>query len=178
MHRIIARSCARPLESALALLLVLSGCATVPTRPEIATPPAAGTVDGTLLVGIWICRDLNPLAGQPVQPITTRYAENGRFHSVSELPARGGMGPFRLGQQGRWSIEGNRLVTSEVKTVARSADDNTEMDAMAQAGAELVDLLAGDTPQASEIVKLDHQELILRPTGIDDPPVIGCSRRT
>lgn len=87
------------------------------------------------------------------------------------------MGPLRLGQQGRWSIEGDRLVTSEVKTMARTADGNTEMDAMAQAGAELVDLMAGDTPQTSQILQLDRQELVLRPTEMQDPPVIGCSRR-
>jgi hypothetical protein len=149
----------------------------VPTRPEIATPPAGGAADRALLIGLWICRDLNPLPGQPVQPITTRYAEDGRFHSVSELPARGGMGSLRLGQQGRWSIEGDQLVTSEVKTVARTADGNIEMDAMAQAGAELIDLLAGDIPQASQILKLDDQELLLRPTGMQDPPVIGCRRQ-
>ena len=87
------------------------------------------------------------------------------------------MGPLRLGQQGRWSIEGDRLITSEVKTTARTADGNTEMDAMAQAGAELVDLMAGKAPQASQILALDRQQLVLRPAAMADPPVIGCARR-
>ncbi len=87
------------------------------------------------------------------------------------------MGPLRLGQQGRWSIEGDRLITSEVKTTARTADGNTEMDAMAQAGAELVDLMAGKAPQASQILALNRQQLVLRPADMADPPVIGCARR-
>jgi len=134
-------------------------------------------IDTSLLIGLWICHDLNPLPGQPVQVITTRYAEDGRFQSASELPARGGMGPLRLGQQGRWTVEDDRLVTSEVSTTARTADGNTEMDAMAQAGAELVDLMAGKAPQASQILTLDRWQLVLRPTEMADPPVIGCVRR-
>lgn len=159
-------------------MLCLVGCATQPTRPEIATPLPTGPVEQALLIGLWSCRDLNPLPGQPVQAITTRYADDGRFQSVSHLPARGGMGPLRIGQQGRWSVEGDQLVTTEVKTVARTADGNTEMDAMAQAGADLIDLMAGDAPHASQILRLDRQELVLRPVDMQDPPMIGCSRRS
>jgi hypothetical protein len=87
------------------------------------------------------------------------------------------MGPLRLAQQGRWRVEGDRLITGEVKTAARAADGNTEMDALAQAGAELVDLMAGDVPQTSQILALDRQQLLLRPADMAEPPVIGCARR-
>ena len=158
-------------------MVCLAGCTTQPNRSEIATPLPSAEIDASLLVGQWVCHDLNPLPGQPVQAITARYADDGRFQSASELPARRGIGPLRLGQQGRWRIEGGRLITSDVRTTARTANGNTEMDAMAQAGAELVDLMAGKKPQASEILTLDRQQLVLRPVEMVDPPVIGCVRQ-
>jgi hypothetical protein len=158
-------------------MVCLAGCTTQSTRPEIATPLPSAGIDESLLVGQWTCQDLNPLPGQPVQTISARYADDGRFQSASELPARRGIGPLRLGQQGRWRVQDGRLITSEVRTTARTADGNTETDAMAQAGAELVDLMAGTKPQASEILTLDREQLVLRPVEVVDPPVIGCVRR-
>ena len=129
-----------------------------------------------MLVGTWQCRDLNPLPGQPPQSVATRYADDGSFRSISELPVHGPIGPIAVEQRGRWALDGDRLITSDVTTAARALDGNTETDAYAKAGAELVDAMGAGRPVASQVLLLDPARLTLRPAEVDDPPVIGCSR--
>ena len=40
----------------------------------------------------------------------------------------------------------------------------------------MLDLVGGRAPLASEILRLDARRLNLRPVGVTDPPVIGCTR--
>lgn len=142
----------------------------------MAAPAPVAAIDTALLAGTWRCRDLNPYPGQPPQVVTTTYAAHGGFLSESELPGRGPVGPIAVAQRGRWSVEGNRLVTRDVTTAARALDGNTETDALAKASAEMLDLVGGKAPLASEILRLDSRRLNLRPVGVTDPPVIGCTR--
>ena len=88
----------------------------------------------------------------------------------------GSIGPIAVEQRGRWSLDGNRLVTRDVTTDARALDGNTETDALAKASAEMLDRVGGETPLASEILRLEARRLNLRPAGVTDPPVIGCTR--
>ena len=75
-----------------------------------------------MLIGNWQCRDLNPLPGQPPQTVATRYADDGSFRSVSELPVHGPIGSIEIEQRGRWALDGDRLITSDVTTAARALD--------------------------------------------------------
>ena len=157
-------------------LLALTACAVPIERPEITTPTGAGPVETALLIGDWQCRDLNPLPGQPPQTIATRYADDGSFRSVSELPVHGPIGPIEIAQHGQWSLDGDRLITSDVTTAARALDGNGETDAYAKAGAELIDAMGAGRPAASRVLLLDQTRLTLRPVDVSDPPVVGCTR--
>ena len=134
--------------------------------------------DPAALVGNWRCRDLNPYPGQAPQVIVTSYGSDGSFVSELQVEARGPLGAIAVIQRGRWSLADGRLVTRDVATRARAMDGDTETDAMAKAGAELIDALGHAEPAASEILRLDARRLTLRPLGVVDPPVIGCIRQT
>ena len=69
--------------------------------------------------------------------ITTTYAADGSYSAQSQVPERGPLGPIAVTQRGRWAIEGDRLVTSEVVTEARAVDGNTRTDAFAKASAQM-----------------------------------------
>lgn len=166
---------ARP-EVALLAGLALLGCASPLLRPEIAAPEPTGPIDAAALVGPWSCRDLNPLPTQPLQTVTTSYAADGGFVSVSEIPGRPAAPPIRVSQAGRWHIDGDQLITSEVRTTARAVGGDPETDAMLQASAELIDRVGINRKMASAILRLDASELLLRPAEIADPPIIGCDR--
>jgi hypothetical protein len=168
--------CALRHKVALLTLLALAGCVVPLERPEIATPAGGGPVEAALLIGDWQCRDLNPLPGQPPQTVATRYADDGSFRSLSELPVHGPIGPIEIVQQGRWALDGDRLTTSDVTTAARALDGNGETDAYARAGAELVDAMGAGRPVASRVLLLDSARLTLRPVDVSDPPVVGCTR--
>jgi hypothetical protein len=158
------------------LLLLLAACEPASDRPALSSLPVAGNIDAELLVGSWRCRDLNPYPGQAVQVITTTYDRDGTYVSLSEVPGHGPLGAIAVVQRGRWSVDGNRLVTDDVVTNARALDGNTETDALAKASAELLDAMAQGKPSASEILRLDRKRLSLRPAEVTDPPVIGCIR--
>ena len=168
--------CAPQREAALLTLLALAACAAPLERPEVTTPTGGGPVEAALLIGDWQCRDLNPLPGQPPQTVATRYADDGSFRSTSELPVHGPIGPIEIVQQGRWALDGDRLTTSDVRTAARALDGNSETDAYAKAGAELIDAMGAGRPVASRVLLLDPARLTLRPVDVTDPPVVGCTR--
>jgi hypothetical protein len=109
--------------------------------------------------------------------ITTIYDACGGYLSESEIPGRRPVGPIAVVQRGRWSIEGNRLLTAEVVTEARALDGNTETDALAKASAALLDAMSGDQPAASQILRLDAKRLTVQPLDVVDPPSIGCMRQ-
>jgi hypothetical protein len=158
------------------LLVLLAACEPASDRPALSSLPVAANIDAELLVGSWRCRDLNPYPGQAVQVIATTYDRDGSYVSQSEVPGHGPLGAIAVVQRGRWSVDGNRLVTRDVVTDARALDGNTETDALAKASAELLDAMAQGKPSASEILRLDRKRLSLRPADVTDPPVIGCIR--
>ncbi len=111
--------------------------------------------------------------------IVTTYGSDGSF--VSESRDRRPVARLeRLlsssAAAGRWRMAA--CVTRDVATRARALDGDTETDAMAKAGAELIDAMGHAEPAASEILRLDARRLTLRPAGVTDPPVIGCIRQT
>jgi hypothetical protein len=176
-RRTVARFCRRPLRVAC-LLLFFAACEPQSDRPALSSLPAAATLDSSLLVGTWRCRDLNPYPGQASQVITTTYGQDGAYVSESEIAGRGPVGAIAVVQRGRWSVDANQLLTHDVVTDARALDGNTETDALAKASAELIDAMGEGRPAASEVLRLDTRRLTLRPADVTDPPVIGCIRQT
>ncbi len=63
------------------------------------------------------------------------------------------------------------------ETEAGSADGDAWTDLVARATASLVNTFAIDQPRATgEVLQLDRQQLVMRPVGVEDPPVISCAR--
>jgi hypothetical protein len=163
---------------ALALAALLAACQPASDRPALSAVPdgAFGAADPGLLVGTWRCRDLNPYPDQPGQVVTATYAADGGYRAEADAPGRGPMGAIRVVQRGRWSVAGDRVVTSDVVTDARAVDGDTATDAWARAGAQVIDAVTAGRPAESEVLRLDARRLTLRPVGPTDPPVVGCVR--
>jgi hypothetical protein len=159
--------------------LLLAGCATgggeAPRRPAVSVADQVGTVDRSLLVGTWQCRDLNPYSGAPQQTVTQTFGADGTFRGDSSVSGEGPVGLIQVSAVGKWAVQGERLVTSDVTTKASSADPT-------------MNLIAGLTSQylnsqppslrdgSSDVLELTRSRLVTRPAGIDDPPVIACTR--
>ena len=159
--------------------LPLAGCATngdLPPRPAVAVPEPAASIDPAQLVGTWTCRDLNPYPDQPEQTVVTTYEAGGAFVSESRTPARGAIGAIIVTARGQWAVADDRLTTSGLRTEARAADGDRQTDLLAKAGAQMVDAMSAAEPDTTEILALDPARLLLRPVGVDDPPVIACTR--
>ena len=138
------------------------------SRPPLSIPAQ--------LVGTWTCRDLNPYPDQPEQTVVTTYEAGGAFVSESHTPARGAIGAIIVTARGQWAVADDRLLTSGLRTEARAADGDRQTDLLAKASAQMVDALSAAEPDTSEILALEPARLLLRPIGVDDPPVIACTR--
>ena len=161
--------------------IVLGGCATgggeTPRRPSLAVTDEVGAVARALVVGTWQCRELNPYHEIPQQTITTTYNADGTFMSQSRSAPRPPLGAMLVKVTGRWAVEGDRITTSEVETEAGSADGDAWTNMMANVGATFVNSFGGTQSNgAGDVLKLGRGELVFRPMGIEDPPVISCTR--
>lgn len=159
-------------------LLLVTGCATggdTPRRPAVSVADEVSAVDRAAVVGSWQCRELNPYPEVPTVATTTTYRADGSFTSEGRSAARPPLGAVEITATGNWSVEGGAIVTSGVTTEASSADAWTDM--MAGVAARLVDSFGGPEDRAAgEVLKLTRAELVLRPSGVEDPPVIACTR--
>jgi hypothetical protein len=161
--------------------LLVAGCTTggsdPPRRPVVAVADEVTSLDGRQIVGTWQCRELNPLPEIPQQIIVTTYADDGTFRSESRSAPRPPLGAMLVTVQGRWAVEGDRITTSGVTTEAHAAGGDAWTDMMANLGASFVNSLGerGST-SAGEVLRLGPGELVLRPLGVEDPPVISCTR--
>jgi hypothetical protein len=163
----------------LAGALLLAACATgggdTPRRPATSVADEVGEVDRAAVVGTWECRELNPYPEVPQVATTTTYRADGTFTSEGRSAPRPPLGPVQVEANGGWSVEGGEIVTSEVTTEASSEDAWTNL--MAGVGAQFIDWFAGAQDRASvEVLKLGRGELVVRPIGVEDPPVIACTR--
>lgn len=161
-------------------IVLLAGCAGAggdpPQRPVASVTDRVGAVDRDLVVGTWQCRELNPYPELPEQTIATTYQADGAFVSESRSAPRPPLGAMLITARGRWSVDGGHIATSDVETAAGSADGDAWTNLMAQAGASIMNSFGGsETRSTSEVLELDRSELLLRPVGVEDPPVIACS---
>mgnify|MGYP006888938069 CR=1 FL=1 len=83
-------------------------------------------------------------------------------------------GAMTIKATGRWSVDGENLVTSDVKTEASSEDAFTNM--MAGIGSSIANTFMAQKAGSANVQKLTRTELVYTPIGVDDPPVISCTR--
>lgn len=161
---------------------LLAGCAAggggdPPRRPAVAVADEVGAVDRDLVVGTWRCRELNPYPEMPALTIATTYEADGTFVSETQAAPRPPLGAVRSKARGRWSAEGGQIATTDVTTEAGSADGDAWTDLMARATASVINTFNIDQPRATgEVLQLDRRQLVMRPLGVEDPPVISCAR--
>ena len=165
------------LLGATAALAACSGIAgPPPKRPPVQVGDRVQQVDRAAIVGIWSCRELNPYAEVPAQNSTVTYAADGSFISKASYDA-GATPPFggmSVVTTGKWSVEGDRIVTSDVNSQASSPDAFTNM--LAGVATSFANSMSAQQQGSGDVLKLTKTELTIRPAGVEDPPVIGCTR--
>ena len=169
----------RPVLVAFAASSVLAGCTGMggdpPKRPPVTVAGEVQRVDGSKVVGTWTCRELNPYPEVPRQVSTITYAKDGAFTGNAQYdattPPFGGM---TVETTGRWTVQGDRIVISDVKTSAGSQDAFTNM--RAGIASSLINTASAQEQGSGDVLKLTPTELVFRPVGVDDPPVYSCTR--
>ena len=158
----------------------LAACAGIsgppPKRPPVQVADQVQQVDRSAIVGTWTCRELNPYAEVPAQSSTLTYAADGSFvgkasYEAGATPPFGGMSVVTTG---KWSVEGDRIITSDVNTQASSPDAFTNV--LAGVASTFANNMSAQQQGSGDVLKLTRTELTLRPDGVEDPPVIGCTR--
>ncbi len=167
--------------------LLLAACATggsdVPKRPPVNVADTVSSVDKALLVGTWQCHELNPVPGVPETKQEIAFKADGTLvstgHAAMPEEASGmlGTGDMISTTTGSWQVEGGDIATSGLHTEVTSADGNALMGAMAG----LVSSIANSSsatmaPGKTNVLRLGPHELVMRPVGVEDPPVLSCSR--
>ena len=165
--------------AALTGSLILTGCAMgggdTPRRPVVSVTDEVQAIDREALVGTWECRELNSYPEIPQVTTRTTYRADGTFTSEGRSAPRPPFGSMEIEAKGRWAVEGQQVTTSGVETEASSEDAWTDF--MAGVSAQLVDSFGGSENRSSgDVLKLTRRELVLRPVGVEDPPVIACTR--
>jgi hypothetical protein len=169
-------------RSSVGLLLALAGCAAdggdAPlARPTVNVRDQVGPIDRARIVGAWQCRDLNPYPDQVDQIVRESYAADGSYRAESHPAPRPPLGALVVTVGGTWAVAGDKVVTSGLTTEARSADGNADTDLLAGLGAQFVNSYAANQADgAADVLELGPDRLVLRPVGVDEPPVIACTR--
>jgi len=169
----------RAVHGLLVVLLPLAGCAVgggdTPKRPAVAVADEVGAVERSRIVGTWRCHELNPYPELPRQTVTSTYNSDGSYVGEGLAEARPPFGAMRVKMTGRWAVEGDRIVTSDVETEASAQDAFTNV--MAGIGTSIVNSFGQEQARgAGDVLKLGRDELVLRAVGVEDPPVFSCTR--
>jgi hypothetical protein len=132
-------------------------------------------VDSSKVVGIWMCRELNPYPEVPRQVSTVTYAADGTFTGKAQYDATAApFGGMTVETTGRWMVQDDKILTSDVKTSASSQDAFTNI--MAGLASSFANTTSAQMQGSGEVLKLTQTELVFRPAGADDPPVYSCMR--
>ena len=165
------------LLGATAALAACSGIAgPPPKRPAVQVSDQVQQVDRAAIVGTWTCREVNPYAEVPAQNSTVSYDADGGFISKARYDA-GATPPFggmSVVTTGKWTVENDRIVTSDVNSQASSPDAFTNM--LAGVATSFANNMSAQQQGSGDVLKLTRNELTIRPVGIDDPPVLACTR--
>ncbi|MGF1561707.1 MAG: hypothetical protein ACFB3T_05955 [Geminicoccaceae bacterium] len=163
--------------------VVLAACAagSPPPRPTVDVPDTVGAIDAGKLVGIWQCRDLNPLPDQPHVTSTVTFNADGSSSAQSIVPMSQqvpGMSDMNVAILGTWAVQGDKLTGTTTNT------DITSVSGDAASGmiAGMTDFMAdtfvasyGTFPGSSDVLTLNDSELVVRG---DEPsaPTTSCTR--
>lgn len=166
---------------AAGMAALLAGCTAgggdAPRRPVVDRPDQIGTIDRELIVGTWQCRELNPYPNAPLRGTTITYRGDGSFESQGRSETQGPLGAILAESRGQWQVQGDRIVASNVTTTARAADGNPMTNVLAGLGASIANsIMAWQDDGTSDVLTLTGNELVMRPIGVEDPPVIACMR--
>jgi hypothetical protein len=149
-----------------------------PPRPHVHVPKEVTSIPAERLVGIWNCRELNPFPDQA--PVLTRLelAPDGRLKSEQMILIEG-EAPREVDLvfvlEGRWQVDGDRIVASDVQGSARAALGGKADEAPSSMDGVL-DAFARQAEEAPlEIFRLSTDEVVMRE---NDPgaPFITCAR--
>ena len=108
---------------AFAASSMLGGCTAMggdpPKRPPVAVADEVQQVAASKIVGTWTCRELNPYPEVLRQVSTITYAKDGAFTAKAQYDdTTPPFGDMTVETTGRWMVQGERIVISEVKTSA------------------------------------------------------------
>lgn len=171
----------------MTVALALTGCVDPgggpsPARPSVDIADRVSSVDRALVVGDWQCRELNPYPNAPIVITDTTFYPDGYFTSRSTGQPQAGLptGPTTVTTRGKWRVEEDRLVTSEV-TAELSSGNGGSGDLLGSVLTQIGPLLGGGQaaqPQggASDVLELTSSTMVIKGQDIQDPPVVTCSR--
>jgi hypothetical protein len=156
--------------------LILGACTGTTEPPPQRTPVSVAdrvdSIDRNLLVGTWQCREMNPYPGAPAHTTTVTYRADGTF--AGEGSTGGAMSGLSLQSSAKWRIEGDQLVMSDQDSSATS--ENPVLSVLGSLGSAIADQMTAGETARSDILQLDSGHLVWRVAGIEDPPVMSCTR--
>jgi hypothetical protein len=171
----------RALVQVAAVAVLLAGCTGLggggetPKRPPLNVADQVQQVDRSKLIGTWQCRELNPYPEVPKQQTTITYGKDGTLSGVGQSEARPPFAAMTVKITGKWAVEGDQIVASDIKTEAGSADEFTNV--MAGIGSSIVNTFSKSQPQGSgDVLELTQHKLVFRGVGVEDPPTYSCTR--
>ena len=174
----------------LFLALAVTGCASgggggEPTpamqRPMVTVTDTAATVDRAQLIGTWACRELNPVPGHAPAEQTIRYDADGKGSTSSVVDAsqtnRELSGRYDLDFTYDWTVDGGKIVASNVHTKATPADSSDSSGALARLTEVVVSSFgATGRPGAAEVLQQNHDKLVLKAANVEGGPILSCTR--
>ena len=87
-----------------------------------APPTLEQQVDRAMVVGTWECRELNPYPQVPKQTAKLTYAKDGTLSGIAHSQAMPPFAEMTIKSTCKWTVEGDRIVTSDIQTEAGSED--------------------------------------------------------
>jgi hypothetical protein len=103
----------------------------------------------------------------------------GHNSGVVDTTEQGGPLPARMAMDFtyRWTVDGERLVISDLQSDIRAADESAASGMMAGVAQWAMRAFGNQAePATSNVLKLDRQELVLRGAEVAEAPVQSCTR--
>jgi hypothetical protein len=166
-----------------AAAVLLAGCAMggggdAAKRPPVSVADEVTTVQNSMLIGTWRCRELNPYPQVPRATRTISFAEDGTVIAEMLTEDDPRYGPMQGTSRSNWSVEGDRLVLRNMTIETKAAEGSTNPFGNVLGGLATTvanTFLRGQMNSTSDVLKLTSSELIFR-TVVEDPPVVACTR--
>jgi hypothetical protein len=169
--------------SCLLLAACAAGAGPSAKRPPVQAADTVDSVDRSLIAGSWQCHELNPLPDVPRVQTTYEFkpdgalASSGRSEQMEQDGTPVGLGPMLVTGTGTWQVDGQDLVIKGTRTEASAANGDPLTSAIASIASSIANTtgIASTTARAN-VLRLGPHEMVMRGVGVEDPPVISCSR--